>query len=107
MPDIFKMICAQNKILTEENINEVGSFLTIRALMCSQSIDIRENSVVPFIYDIAKDTDFIRVDILINPKFILWALNLLVESTNYNNILRTSSLLRDVLYIFNNKLKFE
>ena len=34
-------------------------------------------------------------------------MNLLVESADYSKILRTSSLLRDVLYIFNTKLKFE
>ena len=101
------MICAQNKILSEENINEVGTFLTIRALMCSQSIDIRENFVVPFVYGIAQDASFSLVSILINPKLILWALELLVESTDYTNILRTSSLLRDVLYIFSKQLVFE
>lgn len=47
------MICAQNKILSDENINELGTFFTIKALMFSESIDIRENFVVPFVYNIA------------------------------------------------------
>jgi hypothetical protein len=101
------MICAQNKINYEENINEVGCFYTIRALMCSKSIEIRENSVVPFINSIAHDPSFRLVKILINAKFVLWCLNLLVESTDYSNILRTATLLGDVLYIFNTDLVFE
>jgi hypothetical protein len=75
--------------------------------MCSKSIDIRENSVIPFINNIAHDPSFRLVDILINPKFVLWCLSLLVESTSYQNILRTATLLRNVLYIFNTTLIFE
>ena len=75
--------------------------------MCSQSIEVRENFVVPFTYSIAQEPNFRNVDILINPKFVLWCLNLLVESEDYSNILRTASLLRDVLYIFNTKLEFK
>lgn len=43
VPLILDTIAAQNQLSSEENMNEVGCLQTIRALMCSSSLSIKED----------------------------------------------------------------
>lgn len=107
VPLILDTIAAQNQLISDENMNEVGCLQTIRALMCSSTLDIKEKWVVPFLDRIAKDRSFRITKILINSKFITWCMNLLLESNTIEQSVLTSKLLRDVLHIFYHSMNFE
>lgn len=107
VPLILDTIAAQNQLISDENMNEVGCLQTIRALMCSSTLEIKEKWVVPFLDRIAKDRSFRITKILINSKFITWCMNLLLESSHIEQSVKTSKLLRDVLYIFYQTMNFE
>lgn len=107
IPLILDTIAAQNQLSGEKNMNEVGCLQTIRALMSSSSIEIKEEQVVPFIQRVSKDKSFRIPDIIINNKFVPWCLTLLMESTNAMKTLETVNLLRFVLYEFYSTMTFE
>ena len=107
IPLILDTIAAQNQLSSEENMNEVGCLQTIRALMSSTSIEIKEEQVVPFIQRVSKDKSFQLSKIIINNKFVPWCLTLLIDSTNIKNTLDTVNLLRFVLHEFYSQMTFE
>lgn len=104
---ILDTIAAQNQLCSDENMNEVGCLQTIRALMSSSSIEIKEEQVIPFIQRVAKDKSFQISKIIINNKFVPWCLELLLESTKLDKTVETVNLLKFVLYEFYSTMTFE
>ena len=107
VPLILDTIAAQNQLSSENNMNEVGCLQTIRALMCSKSLEIKEDWVVPFIKRVASDKSFRLYSTLINNKFVPWCLQLLLDSQTPEKCIETSDLLRFILYEFYNEMTFE
>jgi hypothetical protein len=107
IPLILDTIAAQNQLNIEENMNEVGCLQTIRALMSSTTIKIKEEQVVPFIQRVSKDKSFRISRIIINNKFVPWCLSLLIDSNTLQKTLETVELLRFVLYEFYHSMNFE
>ncbi|CAG9320721.1 unnamed protein product [Blepharisma stoltei] len=107
VPLILDTIAAQNQLSSEENMNEVGCLQTIRALMCSSSLTIKEDWVVPFIERVARDKSFRLYQILLNNKFVPWCLRLMLDSQNITKALKTAELLRFVLYELYNEMTLE
>lgn len=107
VPLILDTIAAQNQLFSDENMNEVGCLLTLRALMCSSELNLKEKFVISYIERVAQDNSFRLSSILINNNFVLWALELLQASENMENCVKTATLLRDVLHKFLHTLLFE
>jgi hypothetical protein len=126
VPLILDTIAAQNQLYSDENMNEVGCLLTLRALMCSTSsgftslsrgattevisnpeVSLKEQFVISYIERVSQDNAFRLSSILINNNFVLWALELLETSDSLENCVKTANLLRDVLHKFLHTLVFE
>ena len=107
IPLILDTIAAQNQLSSEENMNEVGCLQTVRALMSSSAIEIKEEQVVPFIQRVSKDKSFRISKIIINNKFVPWFLNLISDSSNLQKTIEAVNLLRFVLYEFYSTMTFE
>ena len=93
IPLILDTIAAQNQLSSEENMNEVGCLQTVRALMSSSAIEIKEEQVVPFIQRVSKDKSFRISKIIINNKFVPWFLNLISDSSNLQKTIEAVNLL--------------
>ena len=104
---ILDTIAAQNQLSSKENMNEVGCLQTIRALMSSSSLEIKETQVIPFIQRVSRDKSFQISKIIINNKFVPWCLELLNESKTIEKTLETVNLLKFVLYEFYSSMTFE
>ena len=106
VPLILDTICAQNQLNSDENMNEVGVMMTLRALMQSSSLDVRQKLLIPFIKRVATEKAFRLSEILINNQFPVWCLELIRDSDDRVMNMKTAELLREVLYDFYDKMVF-